>query len=245
MRDGSDNFKNDHGFDFLSYIYGELDQVGRDAFESHLAGCDECAMELAVYSDARLGVIEWRREDFDHLETPAIVVPWASAKQAVVPAEPAGIFSRFIEALSAFPRFSKVGVGLAAVAIALGVFYFGFRPAAVQHLDVAANKNEQQVVLPEEKKQNETLPPQYIAGSEPKSLPSENRTTHSPQVRRQIAAVRTTDHPAIRRNEFAANEPVKSNTPAAKKAPRLTTVEDEDDKSLRLADLFAEIGSSE
>ena len=245
MKNGSDNFRNEHGFEFVTYIYGELDQAGRDAFESHLSVCDECAMELASYSDARLGVIEWRREDFDHLETPAIVVPWLSEKQVVAKAEPAGAFTRFVEALGAFPMFAKAGIGFSAAAFAIAIFYFGAFSPSSKPENVAVIKNDD-IATPriQTDSKNET-PPQYVATNDrPITAKTKNTVDRSERTPR-VAVIRASTQPTIRRNEVASTGTNKTNVTTAKKAPRLTTVEDEDDKSLRLADLFAEIGSSE
>ena len=247
MRDGSSSFSNDHGFEFVSYIYGELDQTARDAFESHLAGCDECAMELASYSDARLGVIEWRREDFDHLETPAIVVPWASDKQAVVETKPVGIVSRFIEKLSAFPMFAKAGLGLAAAALAVGVYYFA-PSAPLSQRNVASSlktENSQPSSAPENKT-SEGPESQFVANGEEKPSTIEKKNIDArPSRLRNATVARVSTRPAVRRSELATASTSTNFRLSTKKAPRLTSVDEDDDKSLRLADLFAEIGSSE
>ena len=67
MLDKFHNSDSEHGIDLVAYIYGEMDDAARDRFETHLAGCDKCAFELGSYADARLGVIEWRRNDFETL----------------------------------------------------------------------------------------------------------------------------------------------------------------------------------
>lgn len=244
MKNGSDNFKNEHGFEFVSYIYGELNKAGRDAFESHLTACDECAMELAAFSDARLGVIEWRREDFDHLETPAIVVPWSSRKQVF--AKPVGAFTRFVDSLGALPMFAKAGTGFAAAALAIGIFYFGAFSPSSKPENVAGVEKDAQSMPQTQPKSNEEMAPRYVASTKSGSETSvKYKVVSTEHSRRQAITVRASTLQTIRRNEVASTGTNKTNVTTAKKAPRLTTVEDEDDKSLRLADLFAEIGSSE
>jgi hypothetical protein len=245
MRNGSDKFNNEHGFEFLSYIYGELDEAGRDAFESHLTSCDECVMELASYSDARLGVIEWRREDFDHLETPAIVVPWLSEKQVIAEAGPVGTFTRFIEALASFPRFAKAGIGFAAAAMAIGVFYFAASSPVVKP-DVAGITNNDQPSSQVPDRSEMHSEPKFTASSKTGVEPINTKNTAKrPEHVRPALAVRSTNQQMPRRTEIASTVTNKMVPTATKKAPRLTTAEEEEDKSLRLADLFAEIGSSE
>jgi hypothetical protein len=245
MKNGDHSFKNDHGFEFVSYIYGELDRPGREAFEAHLATCDECAMELAVYSDARLGVIEWRREDFDHLETPVIVVPLMTEKRstAVIEREPVRTFTGFVEALTSIPVFARAGLGLATASLAIGVAYFVAYPPSEKNLAVN-NKTETESVTSRGKDTNSDITP-FVAGKDDKTEARE-LIPISPyrHFRRQLAAIKIGDRRSpVHRSELASTHPI-SNA-SSKKAPRLSSVDEEDDKTLRLADLFAEIGTSE
>jgi len=244
MSNVDQNLGNDHGFEFLSYIYGELDEAARDSFEKHLIGCDDCTFELAAFSDARLGVIEWRREDFDHLESPAIVIPWVSQNEPAAQVEPVGVISRFIETLSSLPLFAQAGMGLAAAALAFGVFYFATYSPSQTTKEVATNKSGETkpFVAPIDNPsrevgtgtvtiKNEETPPQEIRNVA-------NRPEH---IRRSVAAVRVNDRkPLVRRTETAS-----TNKAVNKSVPTLSTVEEDKDNTLRLADLFAEIGSSE
>src|SRR5437870_1692493 len=115
MLDRSHNSNGSHGTELVSYIYGELDERSQSAFESHLSECVDCAMELAAVSDARLGVIEWRRNDFDHLATPEFVIPEAAPIRSVAEPKKVGFFARLTEAIFSLPLFVKTGVALASV----------------------------------------------------------------------------------------------------------------------------------
>jgi hypothetical protein len=244
MRHGDQNLSNEHGFEFLSYIYSELDETARDKLEEHLVGCDDCTFELAAYSDARLGVIEWRREDFDHLESPAIVIPWVSQNEPALQAEPVGSISRFIEALSSFPLFAKAGMGLAAGALAFAVFYFAAYSPSEQTKEVATNKSAETkpLVTPSDKPGNE-VGTVAVAIKKDETSPTEIRNIAAlpERVRRQAAAVKVNGRlPLVHKSETAS-----TNKAVTKSAPTLSTVEEDKDNSLRLADLFAEIGTSE
>ena len=245
MRNGDQNLSNDHGFEFLSYIYGELDETVRDTFEDHLAGCDDCTFELAAYSDARLGIIEWRREDFDHLESPAIVIPWVNQSEPAIKIQPVGAISRFIEALSSFPLFAQAGMGLAAAALAVGVFYFAAYSPSEQTKEVAANKTLETkpfVTLNDDKPSSEAATDTVAVKKEATSPTEIQSVSRRPErIRRQMAAVKMNDRQSlVRKNETAS-----TNKAVNKSVPTLSTVEEEKDNSLRLSDLFAEIGSSE
>jgi anti-sigma factor RsiW len=125
MKNGHHNFNGDHGPELVTYIYGEMDDRARASFESHLAGCDDCAAELASVSDARLGVIEWRRNDFDHLSTPAIILPASEPAFSIAPvsAGRSGIAALF-ESIFSLPVIARVGVGLATAAVVVGIIYY-------------------------------------------------------------------------------------------------------------------------
>src|SRR5689334_20861023 len=110
MFDKFHNSDGSHGAELLTYIYGEMDECAREVFESHLERCDECAVELGAISDARLGVIEWRRGDFERLETPAMVVPGLYGDRTVSRStEKAGAFAALIESLSTLSAYARAG----------------------------------------------------------------------------------------------------------------------------------------
>src|SRR3954471_9107038 len=133
MLNGHHNFEQEHGLELVSYIYGELSDDRRSAFESHLQACDECVLELANYSDARLGVIEWRREDFDHLATPEVVI--TESQPEYVHAGGRRGLAAVLDSIFRLPIFAQAGLGLAAAALAIAMVYFaGFTPAGSDNL---------------------------------------------------------------------------------------------------------------
>src|SRR3954453_9051801 len=122
MLNGHHNSEKEYGLELVSYIYGELSDDRRSSFESHLEACDACVLELANYSDARLGVIEWRREDFDHLLTPAIVIP--ETKPVFAKADGPHSFAGILESIFRLPLFAQAGLGFASAALLVGAIYF-------------------------------------------------------------------------------------------------------------------------
>lgn len=247
MRKEENNFKNSHGFEFVSYIYGELDQAGEEAIETHLVECDECTMELASYSDARLGVIEWRREDFDPLATPAFVIPSLNkhAFSGRTGTRSGTVISRFVESLIALPLFGKAGLGAAAAAMVIALFYFGVDlrtgPTSIAVNENVENKNARSNSDPAIGSTSSTL----VAGTDEKhkAIDTKDRPTLKSQPRQLIAARFTLHRPMSRKNEMASKDAVPRTS--SKKAPRLSSTDEDDDKTLRLADLLADIGTSE
>jgi hypothetical protein len=246
MLNGHHNLDGEHGIELTAYMYGELDQNSRTAFESHLAVCDECAMELASFADARLGVIEWRREAFDHLATPVILLPESEPVAPFVdkPAT-AGGFVGLWESLLSWPV--RAGTGLAAAALLAGAVYFAAFSSGTSNGEVAAVPTNGPVAekLPQIEPEQKTsavistgapvVQPKRLSGVKSEK-PIERRAAR----RIQLASSRTPGRsPAVIRS----GQP-KVQT-ATTRAPRLNNLDEDEDKSLRLADLFAEIGSSE
>ena len=247
MLDSNHNFDGEHGAELLAYMYGELDLRSRAEFEKHLALCNECAFELAAFADARLGVIEWKREDFDHLASPVVLIPDAAPQYATVerPITWAGITSWW-ESILSWPLAARVfGTALAAVTVVAGLVYF-VGMARVNN-EVAFEPVEPPVSAPDVR-ENLTQPPRVTAVKEnivvPKTTVDQAKSSDSPRVqlrRTQLAPART----------IARNSPVskvatpKAATAATRKAPRLNSFDDDEDKTLRLSDLLADIGNSD
>jgi anti-sigma factor RsiW len=227
------NLNGDHGTDLIAYIYGELDERGRNVFESHLAACDECAVELGAMSDARLGVVEWRREDFEHLATPEIVIP--NMRPVVVPErEKVGMFAAFIDFIAASSAFARAGVGLAAAALLVGILYFAVGPngkndvaTVPENISTPALQKEAvpASVQPQVAEKNDNYierapAPQHV-----------NAVEKRPVAPSRLVAKRMNHEFNRLRGEQAKIA-----------APRLNSFTDEEDTSLRLTDMFAQTG---
>ena len=231
------------GPELLSYMYGELDGRRSADFESHLQLCDACTAELANVADARLGVIEWRREDFEHLATPVIVLPAIEQLAAVQK----GVIAAVIESIKNLPAWASAGMALVPAALLFGVFYFGY-------FNVPATRNDVATTVTAPAAAEKVLEPVATVnnGSEKTVVAVETNTRDHNAVAAKAPPV------AVRRNatperiavKHFVSQPVRTETatavkPIKKSAPRLSSFDEEDDKSLRLADLFAQIGTSE
>ena len=233
------------GPELLSYMYGELDGRRSADFESHLQHCDACAAELANVADARLGVIEWRREDFEPLATPVIVLPAIEQMTAV---EKRGI-AAVIESIKNLPAWASAGMALAPAAVLFGVFYFGY-------FNVPATRNDVATTATTPASAEKVLEPVATVnnGSEKTVVAVETNTRDHNAIAAKaqpVAVRRNTTPERIAAKHFVSQPaPVRTETASAvktikKSAPRLSSFDEEDDKSLRLADLFAQIGTSE
>lgn len=218
--------------DIVSYIYEEMDASGRDTFESHLLDCTGCTDELALVSYARLSVFEWQKYEFAPLPTPPIVIP--------VEAEKAGYFSGLVEIFSFARSLTFVGVGAALLLgfTALAIFIFNSR-----NEDLVAN-----AVVPAP-----ALGTQAIAALEPSAAnvvgvadekADERRLADIKVVRAVATERRTIRSQRLPSTSFRMNGDValRETQRSVRKAPALSDFKDEDDDTLRLSDLFAEIG---
>lgn len=238
-----------HEADLVSYMYGEMDSASRDRFDLHLATCDSCAVELGAYADARLGVIEWRRNDFEPLATPAIIIPEYQPVATVVTERPQMIWTGWLETIYSLPRLAQAGMGLAVAALLVGVFYFAIMPSrsgSESENNVALNNQ----VTPAAHQTEEVSPAPVNPDQASTPKKSEFRTTPVEVRDRRPAAGKSLDKP---QRATLRQSPVMRNyrklgsleavtvTPKTQTAPTLNTFEEEEDTTLRLSDLFSQV----
>ena len=62
-------------------MYGELSTDESGAFERHLVDCSSCTDEFAAISSSRYEVYDWKKLEFDPLETPRFDIPFEVGTQ--------------------------------------------------------------------------------------------------------------------------------------------------------------------
>lgn len=217
--------------EIVSYIYDEMFGAERLKFETHLAGCSICTDEFAAISDARFSMFEWQKEEFSNLPTPEIVIPYERKRNFVEETEPIGLFA----GLRGWISILKLPVAAAAgLTLVLGLIFIISR-SNLPEQPIAANVSSRPADLPAVP----SIQPVIQASDAPKA------TVARPE-NRDIRPVKV----VVRRqgvNEkqiYARNQPNQKPHPAVSTAPVLSTAyEADDDNSLRLADLFADIDS--
>jgi hypothetical protein len=205
--------------EIVSYIYDEIGATDRTNFERHLADCAVCTDEFAAISNARFSVFEWRREEFAHLSTPKIVIPFGEKQYSIVENGSVGLMAglRGLLSISSWP------VAVAAVLlVCLGFGFLAMTYIGRGDQETAANINVPPV-LPLDNPNKVTIGDPDVAKTS-----VGNRTG---QGVRPVKAV-----------EYRRARPNRQTTSNNVKAPVLNSYDDNDDKSLRLADLFDEIG---
>lgn len=209
-----------------AYLYDELSLIERDRFESHLADCTSCTDEFAAISNARYSMFEWRKEEFDHLATPTIVIPDLAKAKAGEKAE-IGWFGGLVATLS-FARSPIVVATLLLVCLGVGFVAINLlrndeiqTVAEITDLPPASQQiKEPSNVGPVFDNEIDQPQPQTI------SVPRKNAGQSRPVARRAVNNAPKRD----RLRQLNARKPA------------LNELNEEADESLRLADLFDEIG---
>jgi len=218
--------------EIVSYMYSEIDGTKRSDFETHLAECTTCTDDFAVISNARFSVFEWRKEEFDQLATPKIVIP-ELAKSPTTADNESGWFAG-LAALLSFAR-SPMAVA-AALLLCLGVgfialTYFRSSESLIAKIDVPAVKNN------EVENKNPGIDP-ISATKNPTDQPIEPTRNSTP--RKSTPANKTV--PASEAKRAVNNDAKRTRMAQADQKPALNDFKEEADISLRLTDLFDEIG---
>ena len=223
-----------HGNDILAYLYNEAPISDREAFEMHLANCGTCIDNFAEISQARFPVYEWKKLEFEALPTPEIVIPFTSAAAQI------SWIGKLKAALSFNPGLSAAGA-FAALLIAFGVGYT-FLVESLIDVDVAEVVAPIPSVSPVRTAadQSKTSSDASITVEEelPRELPPIQR------AKREVVPVRT-ERTAVRPKSNRKDVINEAQPRLDITVPVLSAVEDVEDDSLRLADMFDEIGTSE
>lgn len=222
----------------VSYVYDEVDSWERQKFEGHLSNCLTCTDEFVSIATARFSVFEWRKEEFAHLATPEILLPYAKERQVAERNAPVG----FVDSL----RSLLTGIAWPATVVTALLVVLGVGFAALTFVDSKSQKVAGNVSLP-----SVTLP-DTVAADEIKSL-DENRTLAVDRINaggetRHVEAP-VNLRPKVSRQLTAQTQkslqlPVSQEKIVVRRAPVLSSYDENEDKSLRLSDLFDdEIGS--
>lgn len=214
--------------DVLSYLYDEATDAERLQFEEHLENCEACVEELALLSDSRYSVYEWRMIEFAPMMTPEIVIPVA------VPSRLESLIQTLMTVF-AFPRgLVAAGAGFAVLSIA-GTFGF-LLMSSMPINDVVQVTNSKPMVTP-------TQVTSVIKQSEEvSSIPGADVTSVVPKMNippfgeRKPATVKT----AVSAPQ-SQNTRGRSSRTQNRSVPTLSSYDNEEDKSLRLADLFDDL----
>lgn len=226
------NFVCEFSESVVPYLYGESSDSERDRFELHMVDCTPCTDEFAELSFSRYSVFEWQKEEFAPMLTPQIFIPY-EVKQV----ESSGFFASLRDLLLS-SRATPLRVA-ATIVIVVGCGFVAFN---------YFGKTEQQIASVDETNKNvqivRTVPSPVIAAVEPKvggSAPSPKVELERVVPLRASTIIRR-PKPTSTANSNSprqvSNDAVSIPPRQDRKSPSLTAGTDDDDKSLRLTDLF-------
>jgi hypothetical protein len=221
--------------EIVPYMYGELQTSDASAFESHLLECTECTDEFAAVSSARFEVYDWKKSEFDPLPTPVIQIPYGDIEPA------ASWVDRLRAAFSrpwAVPGLAFAGIAMVSV-LAAAVY--------ISQSDVTSVAVDRPIVPADEVRPE----PEVVSVEKPPSPAPEktNERSAEPNARPvKVVATRTAQPKRVsRRADTVAVKVVRPPRRAVpdSRAPRLNEFNDDEDTSLRLAQLFEDIDTKD
>jgi hypothetical protein len=258
--------------EMLAYLYGEIGEKEKSVFESHLSDCSICTDELADSAFARFSVQQWRDAEFAHLETPLINIPFETKAEVTTGSDiSVSWLERLRRLVSLSPTCMTAGGAFATLAICIGLL-FGFLNLSSSN-EVAENNDKltSATVSPISEIAEKQTKDVYAENTNTipvskKTSESPNRTveiTRSETLRENKSRFESKNSPIKIKESIRKEKPVKQfnakATPdelqtASKtviqsavsptgRIPALSSFDEEEDNTLRLAELFNDIDS--
>ncbi len=241
--------------EIISYLYDELNSTDKLRFESHLVNCGFCPAEISSFGVVRASIIEWKKVEFDVLSTPIIEIPALQpARQIVSVSRP--WYAKIRDLFSLSPAWMTATTAVAVVVICVGLGFVLI--SSLRNTTDFAQENNKVKPVPSpttEIKPVDTTSSSNSSQSNPnltKSPTSSSSNVDSPKPTTAPAPVKITERQIVKPQNSNVKKNVaptvdKSNkvtnkSPRKARNPSLVGDEDEED-SLRLSDIFDEIGT--
>jgi len=220
--------------DVVPYMYGELSPSESSTFESHLLNCGGCTDEFAAVASTRYEVYEWKKLEFDPIPTPVFEIPYD--EEIVL----SGGWSWFdkLRALTGSWAIPSLAFGSLAV---VSLFAAAFLLSSDRR-EVAGIPNSNTPAV------NSSVPETGLEAPIPSGEIKEEDKNQAGPIR--ISTPAAGDQKRAVRNVRAA-QPRAIEVKAAsaqnspKKVPTLNEFVEDEDTSLRLAELFEDIETSD
>jgi len=270
MLNNNNNHNSSCGFagQVVAYLYDEANARERNEFETHLINCPDCTDEIAGFGVVRSPIGDWRKE-FSALETPVIEIPYLkqpnfNTNQTVSTAKRSRL-ADFRSLFSLSPMWKSASAAFAALAVCVGIALIVFVFSGSKELAVNNNLQIEPTFSPSNKIENkvsekvevvspnglpDTAPNPETANSQPNTSkqntrnPQENSVVKIANNASKQKTISPKSNKLTVRNETNTNNETKTANTQKRQAPKLSDLsEEEDKKSLRLADLFEDIGT--
>lgn len=253
----------------IAYLYGEIAEKEKSAFETHVADCSNCTDELADFAFARFSVQEWRDAEFARLETPVIKIPFERKSNNITDSTVSDSWlARLRGLVSLSPAWATAGGAFAVLAIGLGLVLAAiniFQPAevakfnndnsakiavsptteiAVQNPEKVFADNQKTESSPEQSPSSRNKNAEIIQSADAlenkKSGSSKNTIAKISENIRSNKSAKQLSENAPANNRAALKTTNKTLPAKARQVPGLVAYEEDEDKTLRLAELFDE-----
>lgn len=253
----------------IAFLYDEVNSSEKAVFETHLKSCATCADEIAGFEAIRSSVLEWRNEEFSSLELPVIKIPYRQTRtfgNSDADSNVSRWWTAELRRLFSFsPAFAATAT-LALIALFAGIAIFTAKHSDKSGIARIDNRNDNKTIASStiDKESAATATGDFVKETAAEISPKNgvkpfgsddrkvNRQTNTDsKVVRKDSVLKIADDSRIAAKNFKqeTNSPrvkalnienKKSFSARTGKIPRLNNVEDEEDKSLRLAELLDE-----
>lgn len=237
----------------VAYLYDEASEHEKARFEAHLVHCGQCADELEAFSGVHFSIGDWKTRQFDGLDLPAIRIP--SEKPLAEPevSLEQGWLSGLRNLLTLSSTWSMATAALAVMAIGVGIALIALNSRQGGKDVAAGNQSSNPIAAPTIEKTPDapaaSISPSNASGNQA-DLKQETKNPETKasveQNTKNARAVKISGNQ--RQPQRAENSPKSDDVKRSNKvnkdvpAPKIIEVDEEDD-SLRLAELFDEIGT--
>lgn len=239
----------------VSYLYGEFEGGEKFKFEAHLKDCSACADEYAGFGLVRSSVLEWRNEDFSKLETPTFATP-AIEKIKLPPAvstESGSWFGDFRKMFSFNPAWAMAA--LAILVVFAGITFYALNFSSSNEIaEKGSDKNAVKTAVSptaevSQKSDDKNNGDKDVENSVPPTSEIINPPARKESLKQSVPVKATLKVSNSEENKTdnvnrspKANDPIKKTPPVKKRnVPNLNDFDDEEDETIRLADLFDEL----
>ncbi len=247
----------------VSYLYGETTPTEKAEFAAHLQSCSACADEFANFGLVRSSVQEWRNEEFLNIETPSFEIQTNHQDKEFVSSSYQIWLAKLRHVFTFNPALAAAAFAVLIVCIGFGLFALNFsrtdevaeKTAGKNSIKANVSPTVEEIIQPlkentadkvSEKSPSEQTPTPFV--SEPKDsqpqIAREKRTAVNDSAIKISGNIpkNNADNAESYRTVKTANK-VNKKLPTVQKprVPIFSTPEDDEDKSVRLADLFDEI----
>lgn len=254
--------------DIVSYIYGEIGEKEKSAFEAHLSNCETCPEELADFMDIRFSVNDWKQAEFAPLATPVIEIPYEKEQVRETATDSSSWWSNLRQIFTLSPAWMTATTAMAALVICVGLFFAFYKysgnvevaeiddklqnkPTVSPTSEISSNKADEKIAVPVENSNSsdKIAEPSKVLDSKLKTIgESRNESAVVKVAERKPKTV--TQNPVNRTTNVTVNnsnkQPIRKNSPAKNQPlPKLNNFDEDEDDSLRLAELFEDIETLE